>query len=97
MSRDYDLKMSKIGRQSTEVCGHNVMMSWGFPSIHVAVPFSSVYLIIERCLRNHYNKFGGEPTSSEPRKNGNFPSAVKLCQTYCDDIIIRKSPWYRQL
>ena len=56
-------------------------ISWEFPLIHVAVPFSSVsqvlfIIILESkppylcrgCLRNHYIKFGGEPPPPRAEK-----------------------------
>ena len=82
---DSDLQMSKFDQPFltyTDIGGHIVMMSWGFPSIHehVEVPFSSVSQVLfifggiqttifsERCLRNHYFKFGGELTPPKAEK-----------------------------
>ena len=58
-------------------------MSWGFPLIHIVVPFSSILQVLFIILgsktlyhhrevsRNHYIK-SGEQTPLEPNNNGNF-------------------------
>ena len=82
--------------------GHIVMMLWGFPLIHVTVPFSvfqnhytlskcncksiNYHNFVEGCVRKHYIKYGGELTSSA-LKNGNFPSAVKPWWPHCHDVM----------
>ena len=65
------------------------MMSWGFPSIHVAVAFSSVLQVlfimlgykrpyIHRCPRKHHITFGGKP---DPQAKIWKLSTSSSCQT----------------